>query len=211
MTAGLFFVSGYQFWTEESHEWVGVGMFCLFLVHHVLNLTWYKKLWKGKYSFPRILKFLIDFALLAMMLAQMHSGILLSRYIFDFLPLSGGMFLARKLHILGAYWGFLLMSLHIGLRWDMVIQAAKRKFPCQQKSNMRSMVCFLLGAAIAAYGGIVFVKRDFLMYLFLKSEFVFLDYGEPIFAFYGDYLALMGAYIFIVHFILKIIRNAKKA
>ena len=211
MTVGLFFVSGYQFWTEESHEWVGVGMFFLFLVHHFLNLAWYKNLWKGKYSFARILKLLIDFALLAMMLAQMYSGILLSRYIFDFLPLDGGLFLARKLHILGAYWGFLLMSLHIGFHWDMMIQAAKRKFPCQKESNVRSMICFLLSAGIAVYGGIVFVKRDFPIYLFLQSEFVFLDYGEPIFAFYGDYLALMGTCIFIVHYLLKIIRNAKKS
>ena len=75
----------------------------------------------------------------------------------------------------------------------------------------RAGICFLLGAGIAAYGGIVFVKRDFPIYLFLKSEFVFLDYGEPIFSFYGDYLALMGTCIFIVHYILKIIRNAKKA
>ena len=45
---------------------------------------------------------------LAYILAQMYSGVVISRYVFDFLPIGGGMPIARRLHILGAYWVFIL-------------------------------------------------------------------------------------------------------
>ncbi|RKJ43614.1 hypothetical protein D7X98_15410 [bacterium 1XD8-76] len=40
--------------------------------------------------------------------------------------MEGGMALARRLHILGSHWGFLLMSVHFGLHWNMVIRMAQK-------------------------------------------------------------------------------------
>lgn len=51
----------------------------------------------------------------------LYSGIVLSRHVFAFLPLKGGMALARRMHILGSYWSFLLMSLHLGLHWSIFV------------------------------------------------------------------------------------------
>ena len=62
----------------------------------------------------------------------------------------------------------------------------------------------------AGHGVWAFIDRDFLTYLFLKSEFVFLDYSEPKVLFYIDYLALMGLCIFIVHYSTKLTRKFKK-
>ena len=42
MTVVLLFLMGYQFWGDVAHEWVGAGMFLLFIVHHILNVNWYK-------------------------------------------------------------------------------------------------------------------------------------------------------------------------
>ena len=50
MTVGMLFVSGYQFWGESAHEWAGAGLFVLFIIHHLLNLNWYKNLFRGKYT-----------------------------------------------------------------------------------------------------------------------------------------------------------------
>lgn len=105
MTLALLFLMGYQFWGEVPHEWVGAGMFVLFIAHHILNGKWHKTLFKGKYNAMRIATLVIDVLVLVSMLAQMYSGIVMSRYVFGFLPTIGGMSLARRLHILGAYWG----------------------------------------------------------------------------------------------------------
>lgn len=210
MTLALLFLMGYHFWGEALHEWVGAGMLLLFIAHHILNGHWHKTLFKGKYNALRILTLCIDFLVLVSMLVQMYSGIVMSRYVFDFLPFSGGMSLARRLHILGAYWGFLLMSLHLGLHWNMILGVSRKVAGIKGKAKIRSIIAFIIGLAIAGYGVWVFIGRDFPNYLFLKSEFVFLDYSEPKILFTIDYLALMGLCIFIAHYSTKLIRKFKK-
>ncbi len=210
MTLALLFVMGYQFWGEAPHEWVGAGMFFLFIAHHILNGNWHKSLFKGKYNTMRILTLGIDFFVLISMLVQMYSGIAMSRYVFDFLPWIGGMSLARRLHILGAYWGFLFMSLHLGLHWNMILGMSRKAIEIKNKSKIHSIITFIAGLMIAGYGVWAFISRDFPTYLLLKSQYVFLDYSEPKILFYIDYLALMGLCIFIAHYCTKIIRKVRK-
>lgn len=218
MTILLLFLMGYQLWGEEAHEWAGAGMFVLFIAHHILNRGWHKGLFKGKYTPVRILLTGIDVLLFAAMLAQMYSGILMSRYAFAFLPFDTGMALARRLHILGSYWGFTLMSLHLGLHWNMFLGKIpiKKMFTGEGRgkkqksslSNMRPAVLFLLSLAVAGYGLYAFVERDILTYLFLQTEFVFLDYGESIVLFYLDYICMMGLWVFIAHYGTKLLGKA---
>jgi len=148
----------------------------------------------------------VDVLILISMLAQMYSGIVMSRYVFSFLPIETGMSLARRLHILGAFWGFLLMSLHLGLHWNMVLGMFQKMARIKKSSKIRSISTFIAGFATAGYGVWVFISRDFPTYLFLKSEFVFLDYSESKILFYKDYIALMGLCIFIAHYGLKLCR-----
>lgn len=207
MTAALLAVSGYQFWGEGAHEWIGTGMFLLFIIHHLLNLNWHKNLFKGRYTLFRKCILIIDIGVFAAMVMQMYSGIVLSRHVFRFLSINNGLALARRLHILGAYWGYLLMSLHMGLHWNMVVGMVRGRIGLKGKSKTREVICFLAGGCIAVYGGYVFLKRDLVTYLFLRSEFVFLDYSESPFSFYIDYLALMGLCIFAAHYIPKLCRK----
>ena len=79
MTLALLFLMGYHLWGEALHEWVGAGMLFLFIAHHILNGYWYKSLFKGKYNTIRILTLCIDILVLVSMLAQMYSGIVMSR------------------------------------------------------------------------------------------------------------------------------------
>lgn len=210
MTLALLFLMGYQFWGEAPHEWVGAGMFLLFVAHHLLNGCWHKTLFKGKYSALRTVTLCVDLLLLLAMLAQMYSGIVMSRYVFAFLPGTGGMSLARRLHILGAYWGFLLMSVHLGLHWNMILGMLRKALKIKSKTKSPSMIAFAAGLVISGYGIWVFISRGFPTCLFLKSEFVFLDYSEPKIFFYMDYLALMGLCIFIAHYSTKLMEQLQK-
>ena len=209
MTLALLFLMGYQLWGEAAHEWIGAGMFVLFILHHILNLNWHKRIFKGKYPAMRTVTLCVDILVFLAMLALMYSGIVMSRHVFAFLPIESGMALARKLHILGAYWGFILMSLHLGLHWNMILGIIKKRVKLTP-SNARSTALFLASAVIAAYGVYVFIRRDFATYLFLQSEFVFLDYNEPRLLFYFDYLSLMGLCIFIAHYVSKLFRRKKE-
>ena len=210
MTLALLFLMGYQFWGEAPHEWVGAGMFLLFVSHHLLNGRWHKTLFKGKYSALRTVTLCVDLLLLLAMLAQMYSGIVMSRYVFAFLPGTGGMSLARRLHILGAYWGFLQMSVHLGLHWNMILGMLRKALKIKSKTKSPSMIAFAAGLTISGYGIWVFISRGFPTCLFLKSEFVFLDYSEPKIFFYMDYLALMGLCIFIAHYSTRLTEQLQK-
>lgn len=209
MTLALLFLMGYHLWGDVLHEWVGAGMLLLFIAHHILNGYWYKTLLKGKYNTIRILTLCTTLLVLVSMLTQMYSGIVMSRYVFDLLPSIGGMSLSRRLHILGAYWGYILMSLHLGLHWNMILGMIRKAAGIKNKSKTRSIIAFLAGLMIAGYGVWAFISRDFSTYLLLQSEFVFLDYSESKILFTIDYLALMGLCIFISHSCTKLIRKLR--
>ena len=209
MTLALLFLMGYQFWGEAAHEWVGAGMFGLFILHHLLNLGWHKHIFQGRYTLMRAAVLCVDILLLLAMLALMYSGIVMSRHVFAFLHLESGMALARRLHILGAYWGFVLMSVHLGLHWNMILGMLKKQMQLKP-SKARSKVLFAASALVAVYGAGVILRRSLVDYLLLKSEFVFLDYSEPRLRFYLDYLALMGLCIFVAHYGAKLCRRKKE-
>ena len=87
---------------------------------------WWRSLGKGRYTPARVFQLVIDLLVLLAMLGLMVSGVMLSNHVFAFLPISGGMSFARLLHMASAYWGFVLMSLHLGLHWNMILSMARR-------------------------------------------------------------------------------------
>ncbi len=199
MTLGLLFLMGYQFWSDAAHEWAGAGMFLLFLLHHILNGNWHRALLKGKYTPVRVLQLVVDLLVSLAMFGLMASGVVLSNYVFDFLPIRGGMGFARLLHMASSYWGFVLMALHLGLHWGMVLGMGRKALNLRPSRN-RQVLLFVLGALVAVYGLTAFVRRDLLTYMLVRTHFVFFDFSEPIPLFYLDYLAMMGTCIFLAYY-----------
>ena len=197
MTLALLFLMGYQLWGEAAHEWVGAAMFVLFIFHHILNFGFCKSIFKGKYTPVRILRTITDFLVLVDMIMLMYSGIVMSRHVFAFLPIENGMALARRMHILGSYWGFALMSLHLGLHREFFTMIVKKK----SEHYTLKYILTVITALTAMYGAAAFIKRHFLTYMFLRSEFVFLDYNESPVLFYADHIALMVLFVFIGYLI----------
>lgn len=105
---------------------------------------------------------------------------------------------ARTVHMLAAYWGFVFMSLHLGFHWNMMMGMAGRL--TRGPSRVRSWVLRLLGLGIAVYGVYGFVVRRIGSYMFLRETFVFFDFQEPLFLFYVDYIAIMGLFVWLGHY-----------
>lgn len=200
MTLALLFLMGYQFWGDVAHEWVGAGMFLLFIVHHILNGSWHKNLLRGKYSPSHLLMLITDVLVFLAMVGLMISGILLSNHVFAFLGIHGGMSFGRMLHMASSYWGFVLMSLHLGLHWGMLMGMLNRGLKLGQSSGKERFILRAAGAVIAVYGMTVLIRRNLLTYMLLRTQFVFLDFSEPVPLFYLDYLAMMGTFIFLAYY-----------
>ena len=82
MTVLLLFLMAYSLIGEAAHEWLGVGIFLLFILHHILNRKWCRNLLRGNYPPIRTLQTVLVLLVLLSMAGSMVSGILLSRYVF---------------------------------------------------------------------------------------------------------------------------------
>lgn len=127
MTVLLLLLMAYSLVGEVLHEWMGIAMLVLFILHHIWNRAWYKSIGRGRPSPHRAVQTALNFLLFAVVLGMLLSGLILSQHILDFLPLRPGETIARTLHLPLAYWGVLLMSLHLGLHWSGIMNTVRRR------------------------------------------------------------------------------------
>ena len=160
---------------QEIHEWLGTLMLTLFIAHHILNLGWWKSFYKGKYTPCRTLGTALDMLLFLDMAALGASGVMMSGFVFDFLPINGGMILARQLHLFASHWGLILMSAHLGLHMELFMGMARTLFHCSEKNAARTCALRIAATGISAYGMYAFFVQHMTDYLFLQTHFVFFD------------------------------------
>lgn len=225
MTAVLLLLMAYQVTGEKYHEWLGVFMFLLFLIHNALNIRWYGKLFQGRYGFLRVMRTLVNLAVFIAMLCLAYSGVVMSRHVFAALPIQRGMALARRMHLAGSYWGFVLMGIHLGLHWGIVagmfhklytrhpVMAMRpsHKVCGERKRTVISWIMRLSAVLIAGYGAFCFRQADIASYLFLKVEFAFIDYEKNAALVLLQNMAMMGLWVFIAYYITKGAEKISKA
>ena len=59
MSLALLLLMAYGLIGEAAHEWIGMGMFVLFLLHLFLNQKWFRAVGKGRYSPARVLQIVL--------------------------------------------------------------------------------------------------------------------------------------------------------
>lgn len=205
MTAALLFLMPYELVGREAHEWIGMGMFALFLLHHILNWKWTAALCRGKYTRFRIVQTLLAGLIFMGMLGSMISGVLLSEYLFASVHVKGIANFARSIHMVCAYWGFLFMSLHLGLHWNMFLHMLDKNI-CLSRQK-KTVLFRILAAIIAMYGVYAFHKRTIGSYLFLKMHFFFWTGTESVAGFILDYMAVMGLFVAVGYYLGKLLRK----
>lgn len=205
MTAALIVLMSYALSGEKLHEWIGTGTFILFILHHVLNRAWLKNLFRGKYTLSRIMKTVVDILIFIAMLGLMYSAVIISRHIFRSLPIQGGKMFARQLHMLCSYWGMILISIHIGMHWEMVIGIVKKRF--SKKSKARCILSRITAITVAIFGIYSFGKHKIDTYLFLKTHFAFFDFNSPLYLFLLEYAAIMGLFAIIGYYLMRIVKK----
>jgi hypothetical protein len=197
MTVALLFLMAYARVGEAFHEALGCAMFALTLAHMALNFPWYRRLGKGRYSTHRIAQTVLNFLILGSMLVSMLSGARLSRHVFASLGLSYSLSASRIAHLLASHWGFCLMSVHLGMHWAAVTASMTKGGAPVLLRRTLGTGRILRGAAwaLATYGVLRFISRDFWRYMVLITRFAFFDYEEPLALFLVDHIAVMAFFI----------------
>lgn len=191
---------------EEFHEIIGTLIFILFIVHHILHLKWWKAIPRGKYNPYRVFITVFNIILLIVMFLQPLTGITLSKHIYTFLQLKGVAATARTIHIICAYWCYVLLSLHLGLHTDQIIQPLKSK-KSFAKMKWIGRAVFIL---IASYGIYAFIKRGFWGYMSGRTMFAFFDFSESRVLFIADYFAVMTLFAIIGNYLSKLLKFRRK-
>lgn len=194
---------------HTAHEHLGTVMFGIFAAHHILNAAWWKHLLRGRYTPLRIFGTAVNLALAIIMLALPISGMILSRHVFRFLHL-GGAAAARTIHLLASYWGLVLMSVHAGMHGSMVSGMLCKKFNIRRSSTAGTWVLRPIAVLLAVCGIYAFVKHKISSYLFLRTQFVFIDFLQPVALVLLDYLAIIALFAMVGYCISKLIGLRKK-
>lgn len=167
---------GYHLQEHIVHEYLGIALFGFFIIHHVLNYRWYFAIQKGKYNTLRKVLVLINILLMIDMILIVCSCLMISRNVFSGL-LIGSAAMGRRIHMVATAWGFVLMSIHLGVHYP--------KF----KKVFEYIKYVLIGMGL--YGLFSLIKRELWNDLFLLQEFKFFDYSESPWIFYLDYICIL--------------------
>jgi len=185
MTITLFLLMAFQVTGTQVHEYIGIVMAVLIIAHNVLNHRWYKRLFKGRYTSVRVWITGMNIALMASLVMQMVSGIILSRYALSFLPSWGREAIARRIHLACAQWSYLLTGLHLGNHWLMVMRGK------QWSSWVKA-----LGYILAICGLVVLMQTDVAGYMFMRQTFFIYADSEPVVYTFLKLVCLFALYVF---------------
>lgn len=202
MTAALPVFMCYSIVGETAHEVIGIAMFCLFILHHILNFGWLKTLFNGRYDLRRSVNTAVNALVFVCMIGLMYSGIVVSKHIFTIVHIGGAMF-ARTVHMLCAYWGLVLMSLHLGMHISQMAARIKLK--------IKALIWTLriIFGVVGAVGIYEFIQFRFADYMFGKVQFVFIDTSASAVLTTLQYLTFMVLFAY-VGYILQILLKKKK-
>ncbi|MEI3059247.1 MAG: hypothetical protein V8T29_00865 [Oscillospiraceae bacterium] len=172
------------------------GIFVLLIIHHVLNISWWKNMGKGRYSRFRKVQTMLDMLILADMLWNDDK---------QYFMLSIGFFQsAYQRNDAGqdnsSGWFLLGVSSCYHSTWDCIflcLQAWRKKRLGAEKYVTMGKAFRWLFYLTALYGVFAFIQRDLWHYMLLLTHFAFFDYEESAIFFLLDYLAISITFAFI--------------
>ena len=188
LTVTLLLLMAFQVTEQLAHEWLGVTMFALTIVHQLLNRKYYAALFKGRYNALRVFQLIVNTLLLLSFVCTALSGMMMSRFATPFmngiLPSS----VVRQGHLALSHWSFVLMGLHLGLHFGIITS--------RMKNRAVRIVLAVVMTGISVYGFYLFFSSDILNYMLFKNPFAFLDYSKPWWLVLLENLAMLLAWAF---------------
>lgn len=204
MTVLLLCLMAYQVTGESLHEWIGIGMTAVLIVHHILNIKWYSALFKGKYNAYRIITTLVNTLLLASIILTAVCGMSMSNTAVPFLYGMINMVFARTTHLALSFWSFILMGFHLGLH----LPAMTAKLKPNKTARILLTSVFAL---LAGLGLFLFFRNGIPGYITFRTHFALFDYEKAPVLVFLENLAVMFFFIFAGANTVRIIKCTGKA
>lgn len=190
MSVVLLLLMSYQITGELLHEWFGIIMTILVIIHQILNRKWYSTLFRGKDNSYRIISNSINILLLISFALTAFCGMSMSDHAVPFLYGMAPISFVRRMHLSMSYYSFALMGIHLGLHLPATI--SRFKLDSKTKNIINIILCLL--ACIGLY---LYIKNGIHNYMLFKAAFAFFDYSKSALLVFIENILMMILFVFI--------------
>ncbi|WP_461256359.1 hypothetical protein [Treponema sp. R80B11-R83G3] len=178
------------------HIVIGITVFILFSTHVFINHRWFTNIFKDAYTPHRILMTVFNVLLAIAAATLIITGLLEAVWSPSFLLFESGITL-REAHTAAAYWLMPLIGVHLGFHWGIFSKYTG-------KNRLVIAVMRIFAALFFIFGVWSFFDRDMFAKLFLGFSFDYWPQEKPVILFYIQTLSIIGIYVIITHYILKL-------
>ena len=204
----LVFCLSYWWLGGTAHEAAGTAMFLLVAGHQVFNRRWYGRAAKARHNMPSLFNVVVTAVLVAAMVPLLVTSAMLATFLPEWVS-TGTAGTARQAHVLAAYWAFVIVAIHLGLRWPMIMGFARRLFGIDRPSWLRTGVLRLATAAIAALGLWSLSALQLGSRLTNQVSLDWWNFDQSVLGFFGHSVAAAGLLVAAGHYATLLMRPGR--
>ncbi|MEK1887009.1 MAG: DUF4405 domain-containing protein [Phyllobacterium sp.] len=185
-------------------------MFLLVIVHNVFNRRWYSSIAKSQRGPRGLFNTGVTFLLLFAMLALLVTSVLISNALSGIMAAYGG-FTVRQIHTLAGYWLLIIVAVHLGLRWPLIMSVARSLPGITKPNTARSLALRVIAAMTAAYGIWSSFRLGIGTKLSMQMTLDWWNFDESVVGFFIHALAIAGLYTVITHYTIRLLQLRRKS
>ena len=204
----LLFAFSYWWLGNVAHELAGIGLFVLIVVHTVFNRRWYGTIPKARREARGLFNIVVTFLLVLAMVGLLVTSVLISNALSGVMSPYAG-FTMRQIHTLAAYWVLVIVSVHLGLRWPMLMGVARKLARISQPDGTRTLTLRVVTAAIALHGVWSSFELAIGTRLSMGMTLDWWNFEESVAGFFIHCLAIIGLYIALTYYAMQWLRRRK--
>ncbi|MEK1928940.1 MAG: DUF4405 domain-containing protein [Pararhizobium sp.] len=212
LIAASLLVFGLSYWWlgNTAHELAGAAMFVLLIVHNVFNRRFYGTIARPQQEARGLFNVAITMALLITIVVLLVTSALISNTLSGLMPIDGG-FTVRQIHTVAAYWSLVIVAVHLGLRWPMIIGVARNLFGISKSIPVRTWALRLIAVAVAGHGIWSSFELGLGTKLAMQVTLDWWNFEESITGFFVHCLAITGLYMFLTYYAMKWLQHRKRS
>ena len=204
----LLFGLSYWWLGNTAHELAGTAMFLLLVVHNIFNRRFYGAIAGARREARGLVNIAVTLALLIAMAVLLITSVLISEALSGFMSPHGG-FTARQIHTLAAYWALVVVAVHLGLRWPMIMGVARGLLGISGPNTARSWALRLAAVAIAVHGVWSSFELGLGTKLAMQVTLDWWNFEDSVAGFFIHCVAIAGLYMVLIYYAMRWVRHRK--
>jgi hypothetical protein len=205
----LLLALAYYLWDNLVHELLGTGMFLLVIAHNLVNRKRYPSLAKPAQEPRRLVDIVLLACLLGGILTLLATSLFISQSVFSAIALPDA-FIARRVHAAAAYWVLLLVAIHLGIRWRMILAAARMALGTRKEGTAWATALRLVSVVIAAVGLHGWSEIGVGSKLLARVALEWWDFGASTAGFFVHHVAIAGLFIVLAHYAFRWLASRRR-